>query len=241
MNTTPARPAKRSGRNSNIAKGWSSALLALLLSACEPASGPVATTTAATAPVAAAAEPGERTATAEENAAVAVFAGGCFWCTESDFDKVPGVLSTTSGYIGGTLANPTYEQVSSGTSGHIEAVQVRFDPAQTSYAKLLRAYWPTIDPLTANRQFCDGGPQYRSAIFYASAAEQRLAEASKAALQDSGRFSQPIVTDILPATTFYPAEEYHQDYASKNPLRYRYYRNGCGRDQRLEQLWGKKS
>jgi peptide-methionine (S)-S-oxide reductase len=246
LNTTTARPAKRPGRNRNTAKGWTgSALLALLLSACEPASGPTAAATAATTSpataTATAAEPAEHTAAALENAGVAVFAGGCFWCTESDFDKVPGVLSTTSGYIGGTLANPTYEQVSSGTSGHIEAVQVRFDPAQTSYAQLLRAYWPTIDPLTANRQFCDGGPQYRSAIFYASAAEQRLAEGSKAALQASGRFNQPIVTDILPATTFYPAEEYHQDYASKNPLRYRYYRNGCGRDQRLEQLWGKKS
>lgn len=172
--------------------------------------------------------------------AVAVFAGGCFWCTESDFDKVPGVLSTTSGYIGGTLANPSYEQVSSGTSGHIEAVQVRFDPTKTDYAKLLEAFWPTIDPLTPNRQFCDGGPQYRSAIFYGNAEEQRLAEASKAALQASGRFSQPIVTEILPATPFYPAEDYHQDYHSKNPLRYAYYRNGCGRDQRLEQLWGKQ-
>jgi peptide-methionine (S)-S-oxide reductase len=172
-------------------------------------------------------------------AAVAVFAGGCFWCTEADFDKVPGVLSTTSGYIGGHLENPSYEQVSAGRSGHIEAVQVRYDPGKTSYAKLLEAYWPTIDPLTANAQFCDHGPQYRSAIFYATPEEQALAEASKAALQASGRFSQPIVTEILPATTFYPAEDYHQDYYQRNPLRYAYYRNGCGRDKRLEQLWGK--
>lgn len=174
------------------------------------------------------------------NAAVAVFAGGCFWCTESDFDKVPGVLSTTSGYIGGTLANPTYEQVSSGTSGHLEAVQVRYDPAKTDYAKLLAAFWPTIDPLTPNRQFCDAGPQYRSAIFYANAEEQRLAQASKAALEASKRFSQPIVTELLAATTFYPAEEYHQDYYSKNPLRYAYYRNSCGRDDRLKEVWGAK-
>ncbi|MET1079575.1 MAG: peptide-methionine (S)-S-oxide reductase MsrA [Pseudomonas sp.] len=204
---------------------WAAALgLGLLLGACQPAE---------TRPAAAPSVP------SSVPASVAVFAGGCFWCTESDFDKIPGVLSTTSGYIGGTLANPSYEQVSSGTSGHLEAVQVQFDPARTSYAKLLEAFWPTIDPLTANRQFCDEGPQYRSAIFYASAEEKRLAEASKSALQASGRFAQPIVTEILPATRFYPAEDYHQDYHSKNPLRYAYYRNGCGRDARLEQLWGK--
>ncbi|MGH8435878.1 MAG: peptide-methionine (S)-S-oxide reductase MsrA [Pseudomonas sp.] len=171
---------------------------------------------------------------------ISVFAGGCFWCTESDFDKVPGVLSTTSGYIGGTVANPTYEQVSSGTTGHLEAVQVRFDPSKTNYTKLLEAYWPSIDPLTPNQQFCDQGSQYRSAIFYNSPQQQQLAEASKAALVASGRFSQPIVTEILPATTFYPAEEYHQDYYSKNPLRYSYYRSRCGRDDRLAELWGKK-
>ena len=175
----------------------------------------------------------------QDEQAVAIFAGGCFWCTEADFDKVPGVLSTTSGYIGGHVENPSYEQVSAGSSGHIEAVQVRFDPNQTSYAKLLEAYWPTIDPLTANAQFCDRGAQYRSAIFYSTAGEQALAEASKIALQASGRFSQPIVTEILPATMFYSAEDYHQDYYQKNPLRYAYYRNGCGRDKRLEQLWGK--
>jgi peptide-methionine (S)-S-oxide reductase len=171
---------------------------------------------------------------------VAVFAGGCFWCTESDFDKVPGVISTTSGYIGGSVANPTYQQVSAGTTGHTEAVQVRYDPSKTSYAKLLEAFWPTIDPLTANAQFCDHGSQYRSAIFYGTADQQTQAEASKAALQNSGRFNQPIVTEILPASTFYPAEDYHQDYYQKNPLRYAYYRRGCGRDARLEQLWGKK-
>ena len=175
----------------------------------------------------------------QEDSAVAVFAGGCFWCTEADFDKLPGVLATTSGYIGGAIENPTYEEVSSGRSGHIEAVQVRFDPRQTSYAKLLEAFWPTIDPVNGNGQFCDNGPQYRSAIFYLDAEQQRLAEASKTALAASGRLQQPIATVILAATTFYAAEDYHQDYHTKNPLRYSYYRHGCGRDQRLQELWGK--
>lgn len=204
-----------------------SLLLGALLAACGQTSAQTAETPASP-PSSSAAE------------GVAVFAGGCFWCTESDFDKVPGVISTTSGYIGGTVANPTYQQVSAGSTGHVEAVQVRFDPSKTSYAKLLEAFWPTIDPLTANAQFCDHGSQYRSAIFYANADQQAQAEASKAALQNSGRFNQPIVTEILPASTFYPAEDYHQDYHQKNPLRYAYYRRGCGRDARLEQLWGKK-
>lgn len=169
---------------------------------------------------------------------IATFAGGCFWCTEADFDKVPGVISTTSGYIGGKVANPTYKQVSSGKTGHIEAVQVRFDPEKTSFAKLLVAFWPTIDPLTPNRQFCDGGSQYRSAIFYHNGDQRRQAEASKAQLEASGRFAQPIVTEILPATEFYPAEEYHQDYYVKNPIRYSYYRSNCGRDARLAEVWG---
>jgi peptide-methionine (S)-S-oxide reductase len=173
-----------------------------------------------------------------DNSAIAVFAGGCFWCTEADFDKVDGVISTTSGYIGGQLKDPSYEAVSSGQSGHIEAVQVRFDPRKTSYAKLLEAYWPSIDPVNAKGQFCDNGPQYLSAIFYNSAEQQQLAQASKAALAASGRLPAPIVTQILPASTFYPAEDYHQDYHSKNPLRYNYYRRGCGRDARLEALWG---
>jgi peptide-methionine (S)-S-oxide reductase len=169
---------------------------------------------------------------------IATFAGGCFWCTEADFDKVPGVISTTSGYIGGRVAHPTYEQVSSGTTGHIEAVQVRFDPEKTSFADLLAAYWPTIDPLTPDRQFCDGGSQYRSAIFYHNTDQQRQAQKSKAELEASGRFAQPIMTDILPATEFYPAEEYHQDYYIKNPIRYSYYRSNCGRDARLAEIWG---
>lgn len=169
---------------------------------------------------------------------IATFAGGCFWCTEADFDKVPGVISTTSGYIGGTTVNPTYKQVSGGKTGHIEAVQVRFDPLKTDFAKLLAAFWPTIDPLTPNRQFCDDGSQYRSAIFYHDADQQRQAEASKADLAASGQFTQPIVTEILPATEFYPAEEYHQDYYIKNSVRYSYYRSNCGRDARLAEVWG---
>ena len=175
----------------------------------------------------------------QDDSAVAVFAGGCFWCTEADFDKLPGVLETTSGYIGGSIENPTYEEVSSGRTGHIEAVQVRFDRRQTSYAKLLAAFWPTIDPVNGSGQFCDNGPQYRSAIFYQDAEQQRLAEASKSVLAASGRLAQPIATEILAATPFYPAEDYHQDYHTKNPLRYSYYRHGCGRDQRLQELWGK--
>ena len=172
---------------------------------------------------------------------VATFAGGCFWCTEADFDKIPGVISTTSGYIGGTVINPTYEQVSAGKTGHVEAVQVRFDPAKTNFAKLLAAYWPTIDPLTPNRQFCDSGTQYHSVIFYHNADQRQQAEASMAALVSSGHFTQPIVTELLPATEFYPAEVYHQDFHIKNPIRYKYYRYRCGRDARLKQVWGSKN
>ncbi len=182
--------------------------------------------------------PSDNGTAASSSADIATFAGGCFWCTEADFDKVPGVISTTSGYIGGTVVNPTYKQVSSGKTGHVEAVQVRFDPAKTSYAKLLAAFWPTIDPLTSNGQFCDHGPQYRSAIFYHNAGQKREAEASKAELEASRRFNRPIVTEILPATEFYPAEEYHQDYYIKNPIRYKYYRSNCGRDARLAEVWG---
>jgi len=178
---------------------------------------------------------------AESVIGVATFAGGCFWCTEADFDKIPGVISTTSGYIGGTVINPTYEQVSAGKTGHVEAVQVRFDPAKTNFAKLLAAYWATIDPLTPNRQFCDSGTQYRSVIFYHNADQRQQAETSRAALVSSGRFTQPIVTELLPATVFYPAEEYHQDFHNKNPIRYKYYRYSCGRDARLKQIWGNKN
>ena len=171
--------------------------------------------------------------------AKATFAGGCFWCVESDFDKVPGVLSTTSGYIGGTVANPSYEQVSSKSTGHAEAVEVVYDPAKVSYEKLLDVFWRSIDPTTKDRQFCDAGSPYRSAIFTHGPAQQAAALASRAALDKSKPFKEPIVTTVEPAGTFYAAEEYHQDYYRKNPVRYRYYRNGCGRDARLQQLWGK--
>ena len=181
---------------------------------------------------------GQSSAVLSNSSGIATFAGGCFWCTEADFDKVPGVISTTSGYIGGKVANPTYKQVSSGKTGHVEAVQVSFDPSKTDFAKLLAAYWPTIDPLTPNGQFCDRGPQYRSVIFYHSEEQKQQAETSKAELEASSRFAQPIITEILPATEFYPAEEYHQDYYLKNPLRYSYYRSNCGRDARLTKVWG---
>jgi peptide-methionine (S)-S-oxide reductase len=170
----------------------------------------------------------------------AIFAGGCFWCTESDFDKVPGVVSTTSGYTGGTVKNPSYEEVSAGGTGHAESVLVKFDPKKISYAKLLKAYWLSIDPLTADRQFCDGGHQYRSAIFYLNESQKKQALGYKKSLEDSKFFKQPIVTEITAASEFYPAEDYHQNYHNKNPIRYNYYRSSCGRDARLEQVWGKK-
>jgi peptide-methionine (S)-S-oxide reductase len=174
----------------------------------------------------------------EADEGIAIFAGGCFWCMEPPYDKLDGVLSTTSGYIGGQIANPTYEQVSSGRSGHIEAIEIRYDPKKVDYAKLLDVFWRNIDPVAVNRQFCDAGAQYRSAIFPRNAEQRRLAEASLKALSDSGRFDRPIATEILPAATFYAAEDYHQDYYQKNPIRYRYYRSSCGRDRRLSELWG---
>lgn len=176
--------------------------------------------------------------TAPRGLAKATFAGGCFWCMEGPFDKLNGVVSTTSGYTGGTAENPTYEQVSAGWTGHAESVQILYDPKKITYARLLDVFWRNIDPLTPNAQFCDHGSQYRSAIFYHDAEQKRLAEASKAALEKSGRFKDRIVTEIVPAKTFYAAEGYHQDYYIKNPIRYKYYRSGCGRDRRLEQLWG---
>jgi peptide-methionine (S)-S-oxide reductase len=173
--------------------------------------------------------------------ATAIFAGGCFWCMESEFDDLDGVLDTTSGYTGGHVANPTYEQVSSGETGHAEALRVTYDPARVTYARLLAVFWRNIDPMTADAQFCDRGSQYRSAIFFADEEQRRAAEASRAELEASKRFDKPIVTEISPASTFYPAEEHHQDYYEKNPLRYRLYRNGCGRDARLKQLWGEEA
>ena len=169
--------------------------------------------------------------------AIATFAGGCFWCTESDFEKVPGVISAVSGYTGGRVAKPTYEQVSQGGTGHAESVQVRFDPARVSYEQLLKVYWHSVDPTVKDRQFCDAGPQYRTAIFTHDAGQQRLAEASKAEVEK--QLGVPVYTEVVAADTFYPAEDYHQDYYKKNPIRYKFYRANCGRDQRLEQLWGK--
>jgi peptide-methionine (S)-S-oxide reductase len=175
---------------------------------------------------------------AQPSTAKATFAGGCFWCVESDFDKVPGVIGTTSGYIGGTVANPSYEQISSHRTGHAEAVQIEFDPAKVSYEALLGRYWRSIDPTTRDRQFCDSGSPYRTAIFVHDAAQEAAARASLAALEKSKPFKEPIVTTIEPAGPFYAAEEYHQDYYKKNPLRYQFYRQSCGRDARLQQLWG---
>ena len=170
--------------------------------------------------------------------ATAIFAGGCFWCEETAFEGVPGVVAVISGYSGGHVANPTYEQVSAGVTGHAESVQVVYDPDKISYEKLLDIFWHNVDPLQANAQFCDHGNQYRSAIFYRDPAQQKAAEASKAKLEEEPRFKGKIVTEIVPATTFYRAEEYHQDFYKKNPVRYYSYRTGCGRDARLKELWG---
>jgi peptide-methionine (S)-S-oxide reductase len=174
----------------------------------------------------------------DRETATAIFAGGCFWCMEPPYDKLDGVISTTSGYIGGTRENPTYQEVSSGRTGHTEAVRIVYDPAVVDYQTLLDVFWVNIDPLTRDRQFCDRGSQYRAGIFYLTEHQQALAEASKQVLVESGRFSAPIVTEITPASAFYAAEDYHQDYYLKNALRYKYYRYSCGRDKRLEELWG---
>ena len=170
---------------------------------------------------------------------VATFAAGCFWCVESDFDKVPGVVSTVSGFMGGTTKNPTYQQVSAGGTGHAEVVQVTFDPSQVSYSQLLDAYWHHVDLVDGGGQFCDRGPEYRPIIFTDGPEQQRAAEASKSALEASKRFAQPIAVMIIPASTFTAAEDYHQDYYKKNPVKYKFYRYNCGRDTRLETLWGK--
>jgi len=169
--------------------------------------------------------------------AIATFAGGCFWCTEADFEKVPGVLSAVSGYTGGRVARPTYEQVSDGGTGHAEAVQVRFDPARVRYAQLLQVYWRSIDPTVKDRQFCDTGSQYRTAIFAHDAEQRRLAESTRAEVER--QLGMKVHTEIADAGPFHPAEEYHQDYYKKNPIRYKFYRTNCGRDARLQQLWQK--
>jgi peptide-methionine (S)-S-oxide reductase len=171
--------------------------------------------------------------------AKAYFAGGCFWCMEEAFEKVDGVIAVVSGYMGGTVANPTYEQVSAGRTGHAESIEVSYDPSKVTYQKLLDAFWRNVDPVTPNAQFCDHGSQYRSVVFYSSNEEKRQAEESKQAIEQSKRLPAPIVTQVAQVSTFYQAEEYHQDYYKKNPLRYKYYKYGCGRTQRLEALWGK--
>lgn len=174
---------------------------------------------------------------AKASTQTAIFAGGCFWCTESDFEKLPGVLTAESGYTGGNVANPSYEQVSAGRTGHAESVRVTFDPAKVSYTQLVEYYWHTVDPTVKDQQFCDHGNQYRTAIFYVDEAQRKAAEASLDALKKSGKLPA-IHTEISQAGTFWPAEEYHQDYYKKNPVRYHFYRSRCGRDDRLKQVWG---
>ncbi len=169
----------------------------------------------------------------------ATFAGGCFWCMEEAFEKVDGVVSVISGYTGGQLANPTYEQVSAGGTGHAESVEVIYDPKKVTYQHLLEVFWHNVDPTTPNAQFCDHGNQYRTAIFYHDETQKRLVDESKQAVESSKSFPQPIVTEIVPSSVFYSAEDYHQDFYKKNPVRYKFYKWNCGRSQRLEQLWGK--
>ena len=171
----------------------------------------------------------------------AVFAGGCFWCEETAFEGLPGVISVVSGYTGGQKKNPTYEEVSSGSTGHAESVEVTYDPSKITYEKLLYVFWRNVDPFQANGQFCDHGDQYRSAIFYKDEAQKRAAEESKRKLEEQPKFQGKIVTQVVPASTFYPAEEYHQDFYKKNPVRYHEYRLGCGRDRRLKEIWGEEA
>ena len=173
--------------------------------------------------------------------AVATFGGGCFWCMEPPYDKLPGVTATISGYMGGKTMNPTYQDVTSGNTGHVEVVQVVYDPKKISYEKLLEVFWVNIDPTVRDRQFCDTGSQYRSVIFFHNEEQRKAAEASKAAVEKSRKFKEPIVTPLEMAAPFYAAEDYHQDYYTKNPTRYNFYRNGCGRDARLKSLWGDKA
>jgi len=177
-------------------------------------------------------------ATENPGLAKAYFAGGCFWCMEEAFEKVAGVVSVTSGYMGGRAENPSYEEVSRGGTGHAESVEVVYDQAKVSYATLLDAFWHNVDPVTPNAQFCDHGSQYRSAIFYQTEEEKRSAEESKRAIEQSKRLPQPIVTELVMASRFFPAEDYHQDFYKKNPIRYKFYKYNCGRAQRLEALWG---
>lgn len=191
--------------------------------------------------VAAALAPAMTAAEDPPSTAVATFAGGCFWCMEPVFDALDGVLSTTSGYTGGSLRDPSYEEVSRGVTGHTEAIQIRWDPSRVRYEQLLEVYWRNIDPTVENRQFCDRGSQYRTAIFYHDEAQRSAAERSKAELERSGTLAVAIATEIVPAGPFYAAEDYHQDYYLKNPLRYQRYHDACGRDERLQELWGPSS
>lgn len=204
--------------------GWVTGALQPVVAQTKP-SAPVASTGTPTSPT----------------TARAIFAGGCFWCVESDFDKIPGVIATTSGYTGGNTANPSYEQVSGHGTGHAEAVEVVYDPAKVSYERLVEYFWHTIDPTVKDQQFCDRGNPYRTAIFAVGPEQLKIAQASRAALEKSKPFKEPVMTEIVTAGVFYPAEDYHQDYYKKNPIRYKYYRSSCGRDARLAQLWGDKA
>jgi peptide-methionine (S)-S-oxide reductase len=194
----------------------------------------VAATPPAKPPTKPAAKPGIKSSTA-------IFAGGCFWCMEKPFDQLPGVSATISGYSGGSVVKPTYNQVSAGKTGHREVVQVTYDPAKVTYEKLLSVFWHNVDPLDAKGQFCDKGSQYTSAVFVVDEAQKKAAEASKQALDRTKQFKTPIVTAIIPAAPFYAAEDYHQNYYQTNASKYQFYRFGCGRDRRLEQLWGDKA
>lgn len=177
---------------------------------------------------------------AEKQPNIAIFAGGCFWCMEPPFDNLDGVLSTTSGYTSGQKESPNYKEVSSGDTGHTEALQIVFDPEKISYAELLDVFWKNVDPFAVNRQFCDSGNQYRSGIYHLNPEQEKAARLSLLHLEETKTIDKPVVTEIVAASTFYPAEDYHQDYYIKNPLRYKFYRYSCGRDKRLEELWGKR-
>jgi len=207
-----------------MSKTLAAAVGLVLLAAVSGSSAPAASPTPVAAPA--------------SGLAKATFAGGCFWCMEGPFDQVPGVVSTTSGYTGGSVKRPSYEQVSTGTTGHAEAVEVLYDPAKVGYAQLLDVFWHNVDPTDGGGQFCDRGNQYRTAIFVHDDEQRRLAEQSRKDLEASGKLKRPIVTQIVPAGEFYPAEDYHQDFYKKNAFRYRYYRLNCGRDARLKELWG---
>ncbi len=183
---------------------------------------------------------GETLTAGGEGLETAIFAGGCFWCMEPPFDGLDGVAATISGYTGGHVHEPSYRQVTSGSTGHAEAVKVLYDPQKITYPQLLEVFWRNIDPTTPDRQFCDVGSQYRSAIFYLGEDQKAQAEASRDAIMRTKPFSGPIVTQIVPVSAFYPAEEYHQDFYKKNPIRYKFYRTGCGRDDRLKELWGER-